>query len=217
MLRYATTLATIAGFTICASLGAAGNSIPLEVGGEANEAKWQFSLATYTFLAQHARDYTNPIFTADRDWLHLEARYNYEDLKTGSVWLGYNLSTGSNLTFEVTPMLGGVFGNITGLAPGYTITVDYKTLEFSMQGEYFFDVGASSNDFFYTWSELSDSPVEWFRIGVAIERTQASGSNSDFQLGPLIGFKYKDMALTTYWLSAGADEAKFVFAVSVNF
>jgi hypothetical protein len=209
--------ATIAGCAVCYSLGGTGNNVLSEEHGEANEAKWQFSLSTYTYLAQHSRDYTNPIFTADRDWLHLEARYNYEDLQTGSVWLGYNLSTGNKLKFELTPMLGGVFGKITGIAPGYTITVDYKTLEFSMQGEYFCDAGTSSNNFFYTWSELSDSPVEWFRMGVAVERTQASGSNSDFQLGPLIGFKYKDIALTTYWLGAGSDEAKFVFAATVNF
>jgi len=216
-MRLCAILTTIAGLAVCASLRATGNSIPLEGDNETNDAKWQFSLSTYTFLAQHARDYTNPIFTADRDWLHLEARYNYEDLKTGSVWLGYNLSTGNKVTFELTPMLGGVFGEITGIAPGYTITVDYKTLEFSMQGEYFCDVGTSSNNFFYTWSELSDSPVEWFRIGVAVQRTQASSSNSDFQLGPLIGFKYKDIALTTYWLGGGSDEAKFVFAATVNF
>lgn len=211
------TLAAFAGFAVCASLGVAGNDVPMEGHSETSEANWQFSLSTYTFVAQHARDYANPIFTADRDWLHLEARYNYEDLETGSVWLGYNFSFGNRLTFEITPMLGGAFGNLTGVAPGYTITIDYKTVELSMQGEYFFDVGAGSNNFFYTWCELSNSPVEWFRIGLAVDRTQASNSNSDFEIGPLIGFKYKDIALTTYWLSAASDEAKFVFAVTVNF
>ena len=32
----------------------------------------------------------------DHDWLHLEARYNYETLETGSVWVGCNLSGGEN-------------------------------------------------------------------------------------------------------------------------
>ena len=210
-------LATIAGFAVCESLGAGASDIALQADSERNETKWKFSLATFTYLAQHARDYVNPNFTADRDWLHLEARYNYEELKTGSVWFGYNFSSGKKLKFEATPMLGGVFGDITGIAPGYTITVRYRSIELSTQAEYFFDAATSDGDFFYSWSELSASPADWLRLGIVVERTQASGFSSDVRRGPLIGFKYKDVNLTTYWLAAGSDEATFVFAVTFNF
>jgi len=209
------TLVTIAGLVVCESLGGATNT-RLEGDTERDETQWEFSLSTFTYLAQHARDYTNPNFVADREWLHLETRYNYEALKTGSVWLGYNVSTGTKLRFEVTPMLGGVFKNLTGIAPGYAITISYKTIELSTQAEYFFDIARRANDFFYSWSELSAAPTDWFRMGVVIERTQASG-NSDVRRGPLIGFKYKDVDLTTYWLRPGSSEATFVFAVTVRF
>ena len=223
-MRPCATLATIAGFAICESLGAPTDTT-LACETESNEAKWEFSLSTLTYLAQHARDYANPNFTADRDWLHLEARYNYEALKTGSVWLGRNFETGETLKFEVTPMLGGVFGDITGVAPGYEIRVTYnknqrKIIELSTEGEYFFDAGTSSGNFFYSWSELSASPADWFRVGVVVERTQASGS-SDVRRGPLVGFNHKckgnDVDLTIYWLAPGSREATFVFGVSVDF
>ena len=210
-------LAAIAGLAFCESLGASGSGAPLESDSERDEPKWEFSLSTFTYLAQHTRDYVNPNFTADRDWLHLEARYNYEDLKTGSVWVGCNFSVGKKLKFEVTPMFGGVFGDISGIAPGYTITVSYVSIELSTQGEYFFDAGTHSGDFFYSWSELNCSPADWLRLGVVVERSKASGSSTDIQRGPLIGFKYKDVDLTTYWLAPGSREAKFVFAVTVNF
>jgi hypothetical protein len=210
-------LATIAGFAVCESLGIGASDTALQDDTERKETKWEFSLSTFTYLAQHARDYVNPNFTADRDWLHLEARYNYEELKTGSVWFGYNFSSGEKLKFEATPMLGGVFGDITGIAPGYTITVRYRSIELSTQAEYFFDAGTSAGDFFYSWSELSASPADWFRVGIVVERTQASGFNSDVRRGPLIGFKYKEVDLTTYWLAPGSDEATFVFAVTFNF
>jgi len=210
-------LATIAGLAVCQSLGATENSTPFRTDTKKKDTKWEFSLSTFTFLSQHARDYANPNFTADRDWLHLEARYNYEELKTGSVWLGWNFSTGKKLQFEITPMLGGVFGDITGVAPGYTITIRYKPFELSTQGEYFFDAGTSSGNFFYSWSELSASPADWLRLGIVVERTQASGFSSDVRRGPLIGFKYKEVNLTTYWLAPGSDEATFVFAVTFNF
>jgi hypothetical protein len=134
-----------------------------------------------------------------------------------AVWFGYNFSTGEKLKVEMTPMFGGVFGDITGIAPGYTIAVRYKSIELSVQGEYFFDSGTSFGDFFYNWSELSASPADWFRIGIVIERTQASGFSSDVRRGPLIGFKYKEVDLTTYWLAPGSNEATFVFAVTFNF
>ena len=191
--------------------------LPSPTSEEGKESAWSYSFSVLTYLEQHAKDYANPNFTADRDWLHLEARYNYEDLKTGSVWFGYNFNTGEKLKFVVTPMLGGVFGGITGIAPGYTITVHYRSIELSTQAEYFFDAGTSAGDFFYSWSELSAAPADWFRVGIVVERTQASGSNSDVRRGPLVGFKYKDIDLTTYWLAPGSDEAAFVFSVTMNF
>jgi hypothetical protein len=105
-------LATIAGFAVCKSLGGAVTDAPLEADTDRNETKWEFSLSSLTYLAQHERDYANPNFTADYDGLHLEARYNYEALKTGSVWIGYNFpsfSIGRDLEVNATPMLGGIF------------------------------------------------------------------------------------------------------------
>src|SRR5690349_12209814 len=76
---------------------------------EIDEAKqWSFSTAIYTYIVPDSREYVQPTITADHGWLHLEARYNYEDLETGSTWLGYNLSGGEKLSWEFKPMLGGV-------------------------------------------------------------------------------------------------------------
>ena len=62
---------------------------PPAADGEA-PGEWSFSAATYVYQVRDDDNYAQPTFIADRDWLHLEARYNYEDLRTGSVWLGYN-------------------------------------------------------------------------------------------------------------------------------
>jgi hypothetical protein len=184
---------------------------------ETAEGEWKCSLSTSTYLVQNGRDYVNPNLVADRGWLHLEARYNYEAIKTGSLWLGYNFSFGKKLALEATPMFGGVFGDITGIAPGYTISISYEPIEFFTQGEYFFDAGNRSGDFFYSWSELSCAPVTWFRAGIVVERTKAFGSTSDIRPGPLVGFKYKKVDFTTYWLSPGSRDAAFIFTVALNF
>jgi len=217
-------LAMIAGLALCEPLAAACDGLS-EADGEQDDKSWKFSFSTFTYLAQYARDYVNPNFTADYERLHLEARYNYEALKTGSVWTGYNFrsfSIGNDLEVSVTPMLGGVFGDITGVAPGYSIEASYKIIKASTQGEYFFDAGNNSQDFFYSWSEFSASlpKTDCLRAGLVVERTQASG-NSDVRRGPLVGFNHKckdkDVDLTIYWLAPGSREATFVFAVTVEF
>ena len=71
--------------------------------------------------------------------------------------------------------------------------------------------------FFYSWSELSYAPVTWFGAGIVMQRTKAFGSNSDIQLGPLVGFKYKKVDFTTYWLGPGSRDATFIFTVAPNF
>jgi hypothetical protein len=202
---------------VSVSLGGTETNVQLEVADETAENEWEYSLSTSTYLVQHGRDYANPTLVADRGWVHLEARYNYEAIKTGSLWLGYNFSFGKQLAFEVTPMFGGVFGDITGLAPGYTISISYEPIEFFTQGEYFFDAGNRSGNFFYSWSELSCAPVTWFRAGIVLDRTRALGSNFDIRRGPLVGFKYKNVDLTTYWLSPGSRDATFIFTVALNF
>ena len=218
-------LATIAGFAVCQSLGATENSAVVQDDTERSKIEWEFSLSTFTYLAQHERDYANPNFSADYGRLHLEARYNYEALKTGSVWIGCNFprfTIGKDLEINATPMLGGVFGDITGVAPGYSIEASYKIIKASTQGEYFFDAGNNSGDFFYSWSEFSASlpKADCVRAGLVVERTQASG-NSEVRRGPLVGFKHKckdkDVDLTIYWLAPGSREATFVFAVTVEF
>jgi len=138
-------------------------------------------------------------------------------LKTGSLWLGYNFSVGKKLILEATPMIGGVFGDITGIAPGYAISISYEPIEFFTQGEYFFDSAIHAGDFLYTWSELSYAPASWCKVGVVVDRTKALGSSIDIRRGPLVGFKYKKVDFTTYRLSPGTRDGTFIFAVTVNF
>ncbi|HEY3384899.1 MAG TPA: hypothetical protein VGK46_00225, partial [Saprospiraceae bacterium] len=57
----------------------------------------------------------NPVLTADKGTLHLESRYNYEDLNTLSLFAGYNIEAGNELYFELTPMFGFAFGETNGV------------------------------------------------------------------------------------------------------
>ena len=81
---------------------------------------WSFYASSYSYIVPDGGSYLQPTVTADRGRLHLEARYNYEALETGSVWVGCNFSGGGQLAWEFTPMLAGVLGKNSGAAPGFS-------------------------------------------------------------------------------------------------
>ena len=175
---------------------------------------WSFSLYGTTYFLPDDREYVQPTFTADRGWLHLEVRHNYENLDTGSLWLGYNFSGGKKLEWEFTPMVGGVFGEATGVAPGYKLSVSCWKIEFSSEGEWVFDTGDSEESFFYNWSELSISPVERFRVGLVGQRTRVYQTDVDIQRGLLVGFSAEKADFTAYVFNL--DQGKPIWVVSVG-
>jgi hypothetical protein len=179
--------------------------------------KWVFSASVMGYVVPESRDYAQPTLTADRDWLHLETRYNYENLETGSAWLGYNFGGAGNLSWEFTPMLGAVFGDTTGIAPGFKGSISWWKLELFAEGEYLFDSSHSSGNFFYNWSELTIAPVEWFRIGMVTQRTRAYHTDRDIQRGFLVGLLFKKLSLTTYVFNPDERKPTIVLGAGVEF
>jgi hypothetical protein len=163
-----------------------------------DERAWSFSAHAYAYIQPDDDNYLQPTLAADRDRLHLEARYNYENLDTGSVWAGYNFSVGETVTLETTAMLGGVFGATTGVAPGYEASLSWRHLELYSEGEYVFDTNDSSNSFLYTWSELTWAPVDWSRFGFVVQRSKVYHTDRDIQRGFLVGLSSRRVDFTTY-------------------
>ena len=116
---------------------------------------WEYSLTVDGYIIEGSDGYASPTFTADHNWLHLEARYNYENFRTGSLWAGYNFSWGKTWQFAVTPMIGGVFGRTNGIAPGCEASLAYRKLTLSIDNEYVFDTTSKSGNFYYTWPQLT--------------------------------------------------------------
>ena len=98
---------------------------------------WQFNAdANFYFIPDDF--FVLPVFIADKNKLHLEARYNYEDRETFSGWVGYNFTGGNKFEYTITPMIGGVVGLSDGMAPGIEITLSFKGFEFYSEAEHIF-------------------------------------------------------------------------------
>ena len=180
-------------------------------------ASWEFNASVYGYFPPEDLHYAQPTVTADRGALHLEARYNYEGLKAGSAWVGWNVGTGEKLRLDATLMAGGVVGDTRGVAPGYELTLSYGRFELYSEGEYVFDTDDSDNNFFYNWAQLGYSPFEWLSVGLASQRTRVYQTGLDVQRGFFVGFKYKSLSLNVFVFNPGWETPTVVSSLAVSF
>ncbi len=181
-----------------------------------DESQWEFSLAAAAYFAPDD-DFVQPTLILDRGWLHLEGRYNYEAIGSGSAWIGYNFGGGSTVTWELTPMIGAVFGATDGVAPAYKGSVAWRKLEFYSEGEYVVDTGDSAGSFFYNWSELTVAPVESFRFGLVTQRTRVYQTDREIQRGLLAGVSFWKLDVTAYVFNPDDETPTLIVAVAVTF
>jgi len=194
-------------------------AIPSTVFAQAEDSsshhKWHFDFETNLYLTSPS--FIVPIFTVDKGNIHLEKRYNYESLKTGSIWFGYNLKGGNDLNYIITPMLGGLIGRIDGVAGGLEITLNYFEFQLYSEMEYVFDFKSSSDNFFYNWTDLTYTPLSWLWAGLSVQRSRNYQTNSDFQWGLFAGGGYYMFGLSCYFYNPGTDDFYTILTLDINF
>src|SRR5262245_25571786 len=169
-------------------------------------ASWSFSASAATYVLPDDDDYIQPTLAADHGALHLEGRYNYEDRRSVSGFIGWNTQFGKTVTLELTPMFGAVAGDTNGIIPAVALGLTWRRLEFSAEGEYVIDLDDRSGRFLYDWSEASVWITDSFRAGVVIQRTRVYKTPRDIQRGLLVGANVSKVAVTLYLFNPGSDD-----------
>jgi hypothetical protein len=158
-----------------------------------------------------------PIIQANKGNLHIEARYNYEDLKTVSGWIGYNFFGGEEFEYFVTPMVGGAVGRTNGIAPGLEFTFSYVGFELYSESEYLFDFESSENNFFYNWTDFTYSPLDWLWFGISGQLTKVDQTELEIDRGLLLGAAYKNWQFTGYYYNSFSDDVFFMLSLTTDF
>lgn len=158
-----------------------------------------------------------PIFIADKGNLHLEARYNYEDLKTFSGWVGYNFFGGEEFEYFITPMIGAAVGRTDGIAPGLEFTLGYAGFELYSESEYLFDFASSDYNFFYSWTDLTYSPLDWLWFGISGQITKVNETELETDRGVVLGISYQNFEFTGYYYNAFTDDDFYMLALATEF
>jgi len=178
---------------------------------------WTCSASVFLYLVPDEDNFLQPTVAADHKRLHLEARYNYENLETASLWAGYNFEFGDDVSLAFTPMLGLVFGETKGAAPGGNLSLAWKTIAFYSECEYVVDLDVKEDSFFFSWSELTVSPTSRLRVGLVAQRTQAYETPREFQGGPLLGVRVGPAEVAGYLFDLDLPHPTYVVSVSAEF
>lgn len=158
-----------------------------------------------------------PIASLDRGALHLEGRYQYEDRETASLWAGRAFETGDELALWITPMVGVVFGQTDGWAPGVEASLSWKRFELYTEAEHLFASGGDDGDFTYAWTQLGYTPLAWLTVGLSAQRTRLYASDVDIDRGLFAAARTGRFELSAYAFNLDRDDPFTILAAAVTF
>jgi hypothetical protein len=141
------------------------------------------AITGYYYAMRDEPDFGVGVATLDYKRWHFEARYNYEAENAGSAFVGYKFKGGDAVTFEVTPIVGALFGSARGVVPGVEASVAWGPFDAYVEAEYVDDRRQPGTSYYYAWSELAWTPVEWLRVGLVGQRTNTVDTGREFQRG----------------------------------
>lgn len=180
------------------------------------DSAWSFGAAANLYF--FSDDFIAlPVFTADKNHLHLEARYNYEDVKTASVWAGYNFYGGQKLSYNITPMAGLVLGQTNGAAIGLELACTLGNFTLYNEAEHLFDFKTVQNNYFYAWSDFTYAPLDWLYFGISGQRTRLYKTNVDIQHGLILGTAFKNLEAAVYLYNPELDSRFVLLSIAYNF
>jgi hypothetical protein len=184
---------------------AAGAQDPAE--GDAAGDVWELSGSLLYSDPPGSEDRLTPILYGDRGPLHLELRYNYEDLETAALFAGWTFDVQGEIEGGVTPMLGGVAGDTDGIAPGLEFDLGWRRLAWYTEAEYLFDFEDRDDDFFYAWSTLTYGITDWLSAGLVTERSKLVDTDYSVQRGLALEFTAERLDFSLYAFNLGSDDS----------
>lgn len=185
---------------------------------QSDSTSWSFAADLNAYSFEGGDKLLLPVIKANHGWLHLEGRYNYEDMQTFSYWAGYNWEGSlSKMDFVITPMIGGASGNTKGFLAGFEASFLLGKFELYTETEHLWDAVGKDYNFFYTWTDLSYSPKDWWWLGLSAQRTRLYQTDLEIQHGFMLGLGAGPWCFTGYLYNWGIGEAFGLLTVEFEF
>jgi hypothetical protein len=180
-----------------------------------SQSKWMFE--NYNYIKQPGAGTFVPMlhFETKNNW-YGELRYNYEDIKTISLFGGRTISGGKAITYTLTPMVGISAGQFTGVTSAFNIDAEWKNFYVSVESQYSKTLKKDQANFFFNWSELGYSISDHFFTGLAIQYTREQDAVYT-EPGFLAGFSFGNVSVPLYVFSPFRSSRYFVLGVNVEY
>jgi len=182
-----------------------------------SEPETTFTLTGFYYAMRDQPDFTVGVASLNRGSLHVEARYNYEARDAGSAFAGWKFAGGDAVTFELTPIIGALFGAARGVVPGIEASVAYGTFDAYIEAEYVHDLDQHSASYYYAWSELGWKPAQWLRIGLVGQRTREIENGRDLQRGAFAQLLIDKATLGVYAFNPDAGSRYIIVSLGAQF
>jgi hypothetical protein len=151
-----------------------------------------------------------------KNW-YAEARYNYEDAETFSLYLGRAFTGEKNsLNYSIVPMLGGSMGRWQGISTGLNIDIDLNNFFFSSQSQYSRSTSLYGDYFVYNWSEVGYQSLKWLYAGLSMQHTHDRFIGNDLQPGFMVGFTFNRFTIPLYTFKPFNNSRNFIVGVTME-
>jgi hypothetical protein len=152
-------------------------------------------------------------YQSNSKW-YAEARYNYDEYQSFSLYAGKTFSRQNIFAYAFTPMIGGVTGKLNGGSVGLNTELSYKKFNFSSQSQYTVSAASQAGNFFFSWSELYYQPLNWLYTGVTLQHTRIYKTDASVEPGILLGFSFDHWSFPVYSFIPYARERYFVIGIN---
>ena len=123
------------------------------------------------------------ILSATARRLRIEGRYNYEDVRTASLFAGIELATEGGMALWVAPMIGLVVGHTDGIAPALEIELSLGRFTLYDESEVVIPLDDESESSFYTWGTLTYRVSDGVQAGLSFQRLRVFESALEVDRG----------------------------------
>lgn len=150
---------------------------------------------------------------------YAEGRYNYEAANSFSFYMGRTFSKEATLSYSISPIAGAVMGDYNGGSFGANVSMGYKNFFLYIQPQYTFSLAGSVDNFAYSWTDLTYSPLNWLSVGVSLQHTKPQRSPGFLEGGLVVEAAYKNITFPVYMFNPHTKDRALVFGANfeVNF
>ncbi|NOT52259.1 MAG: hypothetical protein HOP10_13385 [Chitinophagaceae bacterium] len=170
----------------------------------------------YNFLSQGEDHIWMPVLHYEaKKGMYAELRYNYEDVKTFSVF-GGKIFSGKDNSLSVTPMIGFSIGQFTGVSVAANVSAERNNFFLSSETQYSIGAKKSSGNFLFNWSEIGYSISPNLFAGLSFQYTLQDGAG-DPDPGLMAGISLKNFSIPVYVFNPFKKDQYFVLGLNYEY